>query len=49
MVECKIAIINTTNGKRFLAVANYKSRTFKTELGAIKWAKKNEFKIVRCY
>ena len=45
MLECKLSIINTTSGKRYLIVTNSKSKTFKTENGARKWAKRNNYKV----
>ena len=43
---CKISLINTTAGKRFLVVTNSRSKEFKTKNGAIKWAIKNNYKII---
>lgn len=46
MKECKISIINTTCGKRYLIVTSAKSKEFKTLKGAEKWAKNNNYKII---
>ena len=46
MNTCKISLINTTDGKRFLVVTNSRSKEFKTKNGAIKWAIKNNYKII---
>ena len=46
MNTCKISLINTTAGKRFLVVTNSRSKEFKTKNGAIKWAIKNNYKII---
>lgn len=45
MKECNLSIINTTIGKRYLIVTASKSREFKTENGARRWAKKNSYKV----
>ena len=45
MKECKICKINTTVGEKFLVVTASRSKEFKTEKGAIKWANNNEYKI----
>lgn len=45
MKECSLSIINTTIGKRFLIVTGWKSKEFKTENGARRWAKTNGYKI----
>ena len=46
MKKCKLSLINTTVGKRYLIVTNSKSKEFKTLKGAENWAKKNEYKIL---
>lgn len=45
MKECKLSIITTTIGKRFLIVTSSRSKEFKTEAGARKWAKRNGYKV----
>lgn len=43
---CKLGLINTTIGKRYLIVTGCKSKEFKTLKGAENWAKKNNYKII---
>lgn len=45
MKECNLTKINTTTGEKYLIVTNSKSKEFKTENGARKWAKSNGYKI----
>jgi hypothetical protein len=45
MKECKLSIINTAIGKRYLIVTGCKSKEFKTENGARRWAKNNGYKV----
>ena len=45
MKKCKLTIINTTTGKKYLIVTGSKSKEFKTENGARNWAKKNDYKV----
>ena len=44
---CKIMLINTTAGKKYLLCTYSKSKEFKTLKGAENWAKKNNYKIER--
>lgn len=43
---CKLSLINTTAGIRYLIVTSSKSKEFKTLKGAENWANKNNYKIV---
>ena len=43
MKQCKLSIINTTVGKKYLIVTSSKSKEFKTENGARRWAKRNGY------
>ncbi len=43
---CKLSLINTTCGMRYLIVTCSKSKEFKTLKGAENWANKNNYKII---
>lgn len=43
---CKLMLINTTSGKKYLITTASKSREFKTLKGAENWAHKNNYKII---
>lgn len=46
MKECKIGLINTTVGTRYIVLTSSKSKEFKTLKGAERWAKNNNYKII---
>jgi len=45
-LPCKLYLINTTSGVRYLIVTSSRSKEFKTLKGAEKWATKNDYKII---
>jgi len=45
-LSCKLSLINTTSGVRYLIVTSSKSKEFKTLKGAENWAYKNNYKII---
>lgn len=45
MKICKLTMINTSCGMKYLIVTGARSKEFKTENGARNWAKRNNYKI----